>query len=88
MAKFLNVGPGHSRAGLVTYGNQAFRIVHIGESKTLKEFESAVDSAGKAGGTRRIDIALSMASTMLNDARSNVPKVCIECYGFMESYFP
>lgn len=75
LAKFLNVGSGHSRAGLVTYGSQAFRIVHFGESKTLKDFGTAVDNAGKAGGPRRIDVALSMASTMFYDARNNVPKV-------------
>lgn len=76
LAKFLNVRPGHSRAALVTYGSQAFRVVNFGETDTLKAFEHAVDRAGKAGGPRRIDRALASAAIMLDESRRNVPKVC------------
>lgn len=75
LAKFLNVRPGHSRAALVTYGSRAFRVVNFDGTKTIKEFEYAVDGAGKAGGPRRIDTALSTAATMLYESRPNVPKV-------------
>ncbi|KAK3745599.1 hypothetical protein QZH41_005840 [Actinostola sp. cb2023] len=77
LAKSLKVGPGHSRAALITYGSRASRVVNFDGTNTLKDFEFAVDSAGKVGGPRRIDSALDTAATMLDESRPNVPKIVV-----------
>jgi hypothetical protein len=77
LARYLNVRPGLSRASLITYGSTSSKVIGFDGYSTVSEFDTAVDSAGRVGGPRRIDYALEAAKDALNEARPNVPKVSV-----------
>ena len=77
LAKYFNVSPGKSRAAVVAYSNFARTILKFTDYQSETDFNDKLDTEPWFGGIRRIDRALEAASTLLNQARSNVPKVVV-----------
>lgn len=65
MARYFNVLPGKSRAAFVTYGNKYVRVLGFNGYVDIQDFDRRIDGAPRAGGRRRIDLALEAASKEL-----------------------
>lgn len=77
LAKYFNVSPGKSRAAVVAYSNFARTILKFTDYQSETDFNDKLDTEPWFGGIRRIDRALEAASTLLSQARPNVPKVVV-----------
>ena len=77
LAKYFNVSPEKSRAAVVAYSNFARTILKFTDYQSETDFNGKLDTERWFGGIRRIDRALEAASTLLSQARPNVPKVVV-----------
>lgn len=77
LAKYFNVSPGKSRAAVVAYSNFARTILKFTDYQSETDFNNKLDTEPWFGGSRRIDRALEAASTLLSQARPNVPKLVV-----------
>ena len=77
LAKYFNVSPGNSRAAVVAYSNFARTILKFTDYQSETDFNDKLDTEPWYGGSRRIDRALEAASTLLSQARPNVPKIVV-----------
>lgn len=65
------------KAALITYGNYPVNVIRLGSYANLGDFEVRTDLTRLIGGQRRVDKAMESAATLLNDARSGVPRLVI-----------
>lgn len=77
LAKYFNVSPGNSRAAVVAYSKFARTILKFTDYQSETDFNDKLDTEPWYGGSRRIDRALEAASTLLSQARPNVPKIVV-----------
>ena len=77
LAKYFNVSPGNSRAAVVAYSNFARTVLKFTDYQSETDFNDKLDTAPWYRGSRRIDRALEAASTLLSQARPNVPKIVV-----------
>ncbi|XP_078356380.1 collagen alpha-4(VI) chain-like, partial [Oculina patagonica] len=77
LARIFSVGPGASRAAVVTYNDYPTVRSNFGDFDSTDEFAEAVESINQTRGRTRIDRALAKTSEMFESARKNVPKVLI-----------
>ena len=77
LAKYFNVSPGNSRAAVVAYSNFARTILKFTDYQSETDFNDKLDTAPWYRGNRRIDRALQAASTLLGQARPDVPKIVV-----------
>ncbi|XP_048579525.1 collagen alpha-3(VI) chain isoform X4 [Nematostella vectensis] len=77
LARALNVNPGQSRAGLITYGRNSRVESRLGDSGTLDMFTRTVGDALYMGGVRRLDRALNTTADVLERARPDKPRILL-----------
>ena len=77
LAKYFNVSPGNSRATVVAYSNFARTVLKFTDYQSETDFNDKLDTEPWYRGSRRIDRALEAASTLLSQARPNVPKIVV-----------
>lgn len=65
------------RAALITYGNYPVNVMKLGRYANLRDFELRTDLARLVGGPRRVDRAIESVATLLEDARSGVPRIVV-----------
>lgn len=77
LARYFNVKPGGSRAGVLVYGSSSTEVLRLGADQSLSTFDFAVDRARLVGGARRIDRVLESAARLFFTARKGVPKIAV-----------
>ena len=77
LARIFRLGPGASRAAVVTYDDLPIVRANFDDFDSTYEFANAIDSINQTRGGTRIDRALVKTSDMFKSARKNVPKVLI-----------
>ena len=77
LARSLNVAPDRSRASVIFYGSKYNTVLSLDEATNLDGLKRAVDSASYVDGTRRMDLALDAAASVMNQATRDVPKIVI-----------
>ena len=77
LARIFQIGPGASRAAVVTYHDWPTVRANFDDYDTTDSFVKAVDSINQTRGRTRIDRALKQTSEMFKSARKNVVKVLI-----------
>ena len=77
LARIFSVGPGASRAAVVTYDDYPIVRSNFGDFDSTDEFAKAVDGINQTRGRTRIDLALKKTSEMFKSAQKNIPKVLI-----------
>lgn len=77
MSRTLNVLPGKSRAGIISYSSLPSTVLEFTEYGPSFTFDKVVDSLPYLGGTRRMDLALEAAIKELNKGRRSVPKIVL-----------
>ena len=77
LARSLNVAPDRSRASVIFYGSKYNTVLSLDEATNLDSLKRSVDSASFVDGTRRMDLALEAAASVMNQATRDVPKIVI-----------
>lgn len=77
LARIFSIGPGASRAAVVTYHDYPTVHSNFGDFDSTEDFAEAVDSINQTRGRTRIDRALVKTSEMFKSARKNIPKVLV-----------
>lgn len=77
LARVFRIGPGASRAAVVTYDDFPIVRANFDDFDSTDSFAEAVESINQTRGRTRIDHALVKTSEMFKSARKNVPKVLI-----------
>ena len=77
LARSLNVAPDRSRSSVIFYGSKYDIVLSLDEATNLDGLKRAVDSASYVDGPRRMDLALEAATSVMNQATRDVPKIVI-----------
>lgn len=77
LAVLLNVRKTKSRAALITYGDRPMININFNSYANLDGFQRLVDSSTLIGGSRRIDLAITMAVQLIKRGRPEVPKIIV-----------
>lgn len=75
LARYLNIDPQGTRAGLVVFNGKASVISDFESFRSASEFESTVDSVPHYGGGRSVSDALLTAAGMFPKSPSSVSKI-------------
>lgn len=77
MVRSLTLSPEKSRVAVIGFGNVPVEVVRFSSSQDVAAITSAVDNARKVIGRRNIAKVLEFTASVLDKARSSVPRVVI-----------
>lgn len=77
MVRSLTLSPEKSRVAVIGFGNVPVEVVRFSSSQDVAAITSAVDNVRKVIGRRNIAKVLEFTASVLDKARSSVPRVVI-----------